>query len=72
MFFQKKGASQGDLENYFGRQGAIGCRKDNLNVRDTLYGNNLIKFQYDVESIQGNARKAKRTPVSDVLLKIYK
>ena len=42
-----------DLENYFGRQRPIGRRKDNPSVRDTLYGDNLIKTQYDIKSIKG-------------------
>lgn len=60
---------QDDLENYFGRQRAIGRRKDNPNVRDTLYGDNLIKTQYDVKPIKGNVRKAENAPISDVPLK---
>ena len=48
---------QDDLENYFGRQRAIGRRKDNPSVRDTLYGDNIIKTQYDTRSISGNCRK---------------
>lgn len=60
---------QDDLENYFGRQRAIGHRKDNPNVRDTLYGDNLIKTQYDVKPIKGNVRKGESAPISDVPLK---
>ena len=48
---------QDDLENYFGRQRAIGRRKDNPSVRDTLYGDNIIKTQYDTRPISGNCRK---------------
>ena len=47
---------QDDLENYFGRQRAIGRRKDNPNVRDTLTSDNIIKTQYDVKPIKGNVR----------------
>lgn len=44
---------QDDLENYFGRQRAIGRRKDNPSVKDTLYNDNIIKTQYDVKPIAG-------------------
>ena len=47
---------QDDIENYFGRQRAIWRRKDNPNVRDTLYNDNIIKTQYDVTPIQGNVQ----------------
>ena len=45
---------QDDLENYFGRQRAIGRRKDNPSVRDTMYNDNIIKTQYDVKPIAGS------------------
>ena len=53
---------QDDLENYFGpgRQRAIGRRKDNPSVRDTLYGDNIIKTQYDTRPISGNVRKSEQ------------
>ena len=34
--------SQDDLENYFGKQRAIGCRRDNPTVRDVGYDDNNI------------------------------
>ena len=37
---------QDDLENYFGRQRAIGHRRDNPIVRDAGYYDNTIKSQY--------------------------
>ena len=46
---------QEDLENYFGRQRAIGNRRDNL-VRDAGYNDNTIKSQYSVQSIVGNVQ----------------
>lgn len=61
---------QDDLENYFGRQRAIGRRKDNPSVRDTLYGDNIIKTQYDTKPISGNVRKSKQgTKIPDTPLK---
>ena len=39
---------QDDLENYFGRQRAIGHRCDNPNVRDVGYNDNSIKSQFSV------------------------
>ena len=46
--------NQDDVENYFGRQRAIGRRKDSPNNRDSLYADNLIKTQYDTSPISGN------------------
>ena len=34
---------QDDLENYFGRQRAIGCRSDNPAVHDFGYNDNTVK-----------------------------
>ena len=45
---------QDDIENYFGRQKAIGRRKDNPNVKDTGYADNTIKSQFSVQSVEGN------------------
>ena len=45
---------QDDLENYFGRQRAIGSRRDNPTVRDAGYNDNTIKSQYSIRSIVGN------------------
>ena len=44
------------LENYFGRQQAIGRRRDNPNVRDVGYNDNTIKSQYSVRTKAGNVR----------------
>lgn len=60
---------QDDIENYFGRQRAIGRRKDNPNVRDTLYADNIIKTQYDVKPIQGNVRNTSVQGIDDTPLK---
>ena len=46
--------SQDDVENYFGRQRAIGRRCDNPTVRDFGYNDNTIKLQYSVRPIAGN------------------
>ena len=43
MYYQKD-----DLENYFGRQRAIGRRKDNPSDRDVGYNDNTIKSQFSV------------------------
>lgn len=43
------------LENYFGRQRAIGGRKDNPNLRDFGYGDNTIRNTVATKSIQGNS-----------------
>ena len=45
---------QDDLENYFGRQRAIGCRRDNPSVKDVGYNDNTIKSQFSVRPIAGN------------------
>ena len=50
---------QDDLENYFGFQGPIGCRKSNPAVYDTVYNDNTIKTQYSVEPSTGNVRDEK-------------
>ena len=47
---------QNDLENYFGFQRAIGCRKSNPTVCDTGYNDNTIKTQYFVKPSTGNVR----------------
>ena len=43
-----------DLENYFGRQRAIGCRRDNPTIQDVGYDDNTIKTQFSVRPIAGN------------------
>ena len=45
---------QDDLENYFGRQRAIGSRKDNPSVKDVGYNDNTIKSQFSIHPIAGN------------------
>ena len=47
---------QDDLENYFGRQRAIGHRRDNPTLRDAGYNDNTIKTQYSVRPIAGKTR----------------
>ena len=42
------------LLSYFGRQCAIGCRKDNPSIRDFDYNKNTIKSQFLVCLITGN------------------
>ena len=49
---------QDDLENYFGRQRAIGHRCDNPSVRDVGYNDNTIKSQFSVRPISGNVQAA--------------
>ncbi len=45
---------QYDFENYFGRQHAIGCRRDNPSVKDVGYNDNTIKSQFSVRPIARN------------------
>ena len=47
---------QDDLENYFGKQRAIGCRRDNPNLCSVGYNDNIIKSQFSVVPISGNCR----------------
>ena len=47
---------QDDLENNFGRQRAIGRRKDNPSVRDVGSKDNTIKSQFSVRPIAGNVQ----------------
>lgn len=47
---------QDDLENYFGKQRAIGRRKDNPRLVDVGYNDNTIKTQFSVQPIAGNVR----------------
>ena len=49
---------QDDLENYFGRQRAIGRRRDNPSVKDVGYNDSTIKSQFSVRPIQGNVQAA--------------
>ena len=45
---------QDDVENYLGRQRAIGRREENPNVKDTEYPENIIKSQFSVQPVEGN------------------
>ena len=47
---------QNDLENYFGKQRAIGRRCDNPTVRDFGYYDNTIKSQFSVRPIGGKVQ----------------
>ena len=47
---------QHDIEDYFGKQRAIGRRKDNPNVRDAGYNDNMIKSQFSVQPVGNNVR----------------
>ena len=47
---------QDDLENYFGKQRAIGRRCDNPTVRDFSYNDNTIKSQFSARPIAGNVQ----------------
>ena len=56
---------QDDLENYFGRQRAIGSRRDNPSVKDVGYNDNTIKSQYSVRPIAGNVRGGEKWNIID-------
>ena len=45
---------QDDIENYIGKQRAIGMRKDNRYVKDTGYADNTIKSQFSEQPVRGN------------------
>ena len=45
---------QDTLENYFGKQRAIGGRRDNPSIRDVGYNDNTFKAQFSVRPIVGN------------------
>ena len=47
---------QDDLENFFGKQRAIGCRSDNLAVHEFRYIDNTVKNQFLVRPIRGNVQ----------------
>ena len=47
---------QDTLENYFGKQRAIGGRRDNPNIPDVGYNDNTIKAQFSVRPIVGNVQ----------------
>ena len=48
---------QDPLENYFGRQRSIGCRKDNPSLRDFGYNDNTIRTSKIFRPIAGNCRQ---------------
>ena len=50
---------QDDSENNFGKQRAIGCRRDNPTVRDVGYNGNTIKSQFSILPLGGNVRNRK-------------
>ena len=47
---------QDDLENYFGKQRAIGRRSDSLTVNDFGYNDNTVKNQFSIRPIGGNVQ----------------
>ena len=47
---------QDDLENYFGKQRAIGRRSDSLTVNDFGYNDNAVKNQFSIRPIGGNVQ----------------
>lgn len=54
---------QDPLENYFGRQRALGARKDNPTVRDVGYNDNSIRNQKVFRPIAGNVGGADKAVV---------
>ena len=56
---------QDDLENYFGRQRAIGHRRDNPSLKDVGYNDNTIKAQYSVRPIAGNVQGHEKFNIID-------
>ena len=46
----------GDLENYFGKQRAIGRRSDNITAHDFGYNDYTVKNQFLMRSIVGNVQ----------------
>ena len=47
---------QDDLENFFGKQRAIGCRSDTPAAHEFRYNDNTVKNQFSVGSIRGNVQ----------------
>ena len=47
---------QDDLENYFGKQSAIGRRSDNPTVHDFGKRDNTVKNQFSIRRIGGNVQ----------------
>ena len=56
---------QDDLENYFGRQRAIGRRHDNPSLKDVGYNDNTIKSQFSVQPIAGNVTAGSKFNIND-------
>ena len=56
---------QDDLENYFGKQRAIGSRRDNPSVRDVGYDDNVIKSQFSVAPISSNSMAQNKWNIID-------
>ena len=46
--------NQDDLENYFGKQRAIGSRRENPTVYQVGYGDNIIKSQFSIKPSGSN------------------
>ena len=61
---------QDDIENYFGKQRAIGRRKDSPNVRAAGYNENMIKPQFSVQPVGSNVHpgESKRNVIDDTPL----
>ena len=61
---------QDDIENYFGKQRAIGRRKDSPNVRAAGYNENMIKLQFSVQPVGSNVHpgESKRSVIDDTPL----
>ena len=57
---------QDALENYFGRQRAIGHRKDNPTLRDFGYNDNTIRNQRMVRPIMGNCAGGNSDPPDEM------
>ena len=51
---------QDDLENYFGKQRAIGRRSDNPTVHGLRYNDNTVKNQFSIRPIGGNVHKKEK------------
>ena len=56
---------QDGLENYFGRQRAIGSRRVNPSMKDVGHNDNTIKPQYSVRPIAGNVRGGEKWNIID-------
>ena len=57
---------QDDLENYFGKQRAIGGYKDNLRVAEVSKNDDLIKSQFSNSSIVGSNVETKIDKYNDI------